>query len=67
MSFSYGNSLRRLHDDEIVIKRTGVAHFLLIDCSNSIVIAKLSRRDLTVRFEPAFVRRVVTSSLRRGK
>lgn len=66
MSFSCGNSTRYLQD-EIVTKRTGVAHFLLIDCSNSIVIAKLSSRDLTVRFEPAFVRRVVTSSLRSGK
>jgi hypothetical protein len=45
------------------LKRTGVAHFLLMDCSNSRVIARFSRRDLTVRFEPAFVRSVVTSSL----
>jgi len=35
-----------------------------MDCSNSVVIARLSKSTLTVRLEPAFVKRVVTSSLK---
>ena len=44
--------------------QTGVAHFFAIDVSNSMVSCRLSISALTVRPEPAIVRRVVRSSLK---
>ena len=44
--------------------QTGVAHFFAIDDSNSRVSCRLSNSALTVRPEPALVRRVVRSSLK---
>ena len=43
---------------------TDVAHFFAIDVSNSVVTCRLASSALTVRPEPALVRRVVTSSLK---
>ena len=39
---------------------TGVAHFLAIEASNSVVICRLSSRAFTVKDEPIFVKSVVT-------
>lgn len=44
--------------------QTDVAHFFVIDVSNSMVSCRLSNSALTVRPEPALVRRVVRSSLK---
>ncbi len=45
------------------ISFSGVAHFFDIEASNSVVICRLSRRDLTVSDDPALESRVARSSL----